>query len=362
MLESIVFRCRPGAQFHFGKIALDVDTSLHATSEILRSDSLASALVATAARVFPKNTFDAILSDWKDGKVRVSSLYFCLQTKGDQFIYFLPKPASFDTLEPGKNKDGSEKERKSIYRIRFISKGVWEQGILPAQWDDLCTVLEGGFLVTLAELEAVPEEARKKIKVFSTTSLPKVAVHKETRDNAHYFQTNIQLPNLSAIEGLEGIGVHFYFLLESADGALREHIHTLAQILADEGIGGERSTGCGKLESCDPPRAFGVQTASHLRGRYASTSLSSPFDQTELDNCLAYRVETRAGRRTVQKNEEIPFLKRLKMLSEGTVSNTALQGKHHDITPENGPDAFFRFGAPVCLPLHDHFDLNIPNK
>lgn len=389
MLESVILRCRPGAQFHFGRIALDVDTSLHDTSPIMRSDTFASALTETASRVFSGDTFEKTLEDFKSGRVRFSSLFFCLEKNDGGIVYFLPKPASLDTHLPGKDKiTGEDKERKTIYRVKFISKGVWEQGILPEEWDEKCVTLRGGFLATKEELSNIldkelldkirkterenaeekiriaEKETREKISLFDTVSLPKVAVHKMTRENSLYFQTNIQLPDLQKIEGLTNTKVHFYFLLESEDGDARNRAHTLAQIMADEGIGGERTTGCGELEGCDEPQPFDLKPSETKSALLASASLLSPASDAELAACLAYKVETRAGRRIPRSKEEaekgmVPFLKRLKMIGEGALLAKKVQGKWHDIAPPNCQDPFLRFGLPICLPLHDKFDLNL---
>lgn len=350
MLESIILRCRPGAQFHFGRIALDVDTSLHDTSIFMRSDTLASALTETASRVFSGETFEKTLDDFKSGRVRFSSLFFCLETNDGSIVYFLPKPASLDTHNPGKDKDGNDKERKTIYRVKFISKGVWEQGILPKDWDDKCVTLRGGFLVTKDELSSISKELWEKIRLFDTVSLPKVAVHKPTRENSLYFQTNIQLPNFQHIEGLEKTSVHFFFLLESDDDVARNRAHTLAQIMADEGIGGERTTGCGHLAGCDEAKTFDLKLNSKL---YSTASLLSPADDNELQACLAYKAETRAGRRTAEHG----YLKRLKMIGEGALLQKVVRGKTHDISA-NDNERYLRFGSPICLPLHDDFNLN----
>jgi len=352
MLESIILRCRPGAQFHFGRIALDVDTSLHDTSIFMRSDTLTSALAETASRVFSGDTFKKILDDFKSGRARFSSLFFCLEKNDGDILYFLPKPASLDTHNPGKDKDGNDKERKTIYRVKFISKGVWEQGVLPKDWDEHCVTLKGGFLVTKDELNGIPEEAWEKIRLFDTVSLPKVAVHKTTRENSLYFQTNIQLANLQIIEGLKNAKVHFYFLLESDNDEARNRAHILSQIMADEGIGGERSTGCGKLEGCDEPKTINLTPSKIDLGRYGSTSLLSPASDDELQACLAYKVETRAGRRTAEHG----YLKRLKMIEEGALLSQIIKGKTHDVSA-NGDERYLRFGSALCLPLHDKFDL-----
>lgn len=75
----------------------------------MRSDTLASALVETAFRAVPQFA-PQVLADFSNGIEPRSSLFFCLQINAGQTIYFLPKPASLDTADPGPGK-----ERKEIF-------------------------------------------------------------------------------------------------------------------------------------------------------------------------------------------------------------------------------------------------------
>jgi|GEM_PF-317323 len=366
MLESITLKCRPGAQFHFGKIALDENTSLNDTSHILHSDSLASAFVDTAFRVMSDITAQAVLADFEQGTVRVSSLLWQVDLPGGRQVYFLPKPVSLNAVDISPQNDAAqtsggkkEEERKDILRVRFISKGVWEAGIQPKDWSDKkkCIVLQREFVLTREEAtildkegKDITEDVSKKLKLYHTVSLPKVAVHKLTREDSLYHQTNVQVARL-ADYGLPSASVHFYFLLESSDPAARDRVRNLAHIMADEGIGGERSVGCGKLECAENPAPFQLDPSKKTEKLLCTASLVSPASQIEFDSCHAWKIITRGGRPTTSDGP----LKRMKMLAEGAMLRSKIVGKTHVIgkSVQYGYE-YRRFGTALCLPAHDH--------
>lgn len=354
MLESITFRCRPGAQFHFGKIALDENTSLDDTSHILHSDTLASAFVDMAFRVLSDAAAQQVLTDFENGTVRVSSLFWQLDLPGGRVVHFLPKPVSFETSQDSApqaaNDAEKDSDRKDILRVRFISKGVWEAGIKPQDWADKCVVLQREFVLTRDEAEGLSEAMCKKLKLCHNVSLPKVAVHKLTRENSLYHQTNVQIANLGDY-GLPTASVHFYFLLESSDATARDRVCNLARIIADEGIGGERSVGCGRLDGIEAPKPFQLAPAQQTQKLFCSASLVSPASQTELEHFLVWKIVTRGGRPTAQDGP----LQRLKMLAEGAVLDAKVAGATHDISAKKDR-RYLRFGMALCLPAHDHHE------
>ncbi len=354
MLESITFRCRPGAQFHFGKIALDADTSLDDTSAVMRSDTLASGFVDTAYRVLDGKIADQVLADFENGTVRVSSLLWQMDLPNGRQVHFLPKPVSFDARAfPPEPLEGKAKtDRKATLRASFISKGVWEAGLQPQDWADKCFVLQREFVLLREEAAGIDEDMAEKLKLYHTVSLPKVAVHKLTRENSLYHQTNVQIAN-PADYGLEGAGVHFYFLLESDNNTAANRVKNLARIMADEGIGGERSVGCGQLENVEKAQEFKLSPAQHSKNLFCSASLISPASQEELDEFQAWKVVTRGGRRTAGDGP----LKRLKMLAEGAVLRNRVKGATHVISLKEAQYAYRRFGSALCLPAHDHHEL-----
>jgi CRISPR-associated protein Csm4 len=352
MLESITFQCRPGAQFHFGKIALDENTSLDDTSHILHSDTLASAFVDMGFRLLSDTAAQQVLTDFENGTVRVSSLFWQLNLSGSRVVHFLPKPVSFETSQDpapqAANDAKKDTDRKDILRARFISKGVWEAGIQPKDWAEKCMVLQREFVLTREEAKGLSEAVCKKLKLYHNVSLPKVAVHKLTRENSLYHQTNVQIARLDDY-GLPDASVHFYFLLESSDAAARDRVCNLAHIIADEGIGGERSVGCGRLDGIEASKPFQLSPAQRTKELFCSASLVSPAGLTEFGHFLAWKIVTRGGRPTAQDGP----LQRLKMLAEGAVLDGKVAGATHDISAKKDR-RYLRFGTALCLPAHDH--------
>lgn len=348
MLESITFRCQPGAQFHFGKIALDENASLDDTSSLMHSDSLASAFVDTAFKVLDERVALQVLSDFETGTVRVSSLLWRLNLPSGKSVYFLPKPVSLVAIG-NDSESKNQRDRKETLKIQFISKGVWEAGILPEQWPEYCVIVQKEFVMTLEEAEGLSDEMAKKLRLYHMVSLPKVAVHKLTRENSLYHQTNVQVANLDAF-GLKDATVHFYFLLESNSHPARDRVCNLAQIMVDEGIGGERSVGCGRLASCENAQVFHLNPVARKEDLFCTASLASPKDQAEFGHFLSWKIITRGGRATANDGP----LKRLKMIAEGAMLKAKVGGSTHDISTQKSR-RYLRFGTALCLPVHDQY-------
>ncbi len=238
-MQAVILKCPPHAQFHFGRIAPDQNTSLDDTSTFIHSDTLFSSIVNTAARILEPNELSMLLGWFESenaAKVRISSGFYCLET-GEQYIYFLPKPVTWVAKNTTKSK-----ELKKIKKVAFVSKKIWEEGIKPDQWEATCHFIQDKFVIHSSELENVNIPPR----IYHKDSLPKVNVHKPNRDNSIYYQTNIQLQSTASI------GVHFYFLLEhDLDEEAYRLLETVLNWIPEEGIGGERTVGCGQLAAID---------------------------------------------------------------------------------------------------------------
>ncbi|MEZ4961215.1 MAG: hypothetical protein R2830_15415 [Saprospiraceae bacterium] len=361
--KTLLFRCPPGGQFHFGRIALDDKTSLDATTPMYHSDTLSSAIVATAFRVFPQQA-ETVLDWFKTGQVRFSSFFHCLETEEVRkeekeggailsstfrHLFFLPKPAHLDT--------GNFTEPKKIRKVLFISKGVWEAGILPDKWlQKGYRIIDGKFLVLEEELAQLGCPGLPAgYKLFEESTVPKVFIHKLEREDNLYFHANIFLPpNVSfakkddAIKGFH-LRVHFYAMAEHGEAVDWQIIQSLLEIIADEGIGGERSVGCGRLLGVEALDSFGisVQEESSLA---CTLNLVSPADEVDLGKLKAWKTLTRGGR--FYKSQE--NFKRLKMVAEGALTEAGLQGRHWDIS-NSGGQASLRFGHALTLPVSKNY-------
>lgn len=331
-MQAVILKCPPNAQFHFGKIAPDENTSLNDTSTYIHSDTLFSSIINVAAKILEAEELNMLI-DWfkaENGvRVRISSGFYCLEA-GGQYTYFLPKPVTWVAENTKKSK-----ELKKIKKVAFISKKVWEEGIKPDQWKETCHFIQGKFIIHKSELEVKDIGG---LSIYHTDSLPKVNVHKPNRDNSIYYQTNIQLEDNGVAR------VHFYFLLEQ-DLAEDEYklLKRVLDWMPEEGIGGERTVGCGHLEGIE----YHDFAMDFLATRYCGVSLVNPTE-ADLLNAEAYEIITRGGRPI---GADIR-LKRVKMMAEGAIFNEKVEGFVPDITPLKAKGTFLRYGKAFCLPVH----------
>jgi len=336
-MKAIVLHCAPGAQYHFGRIGADPDASLDSTSDFPHSDTLFSALVVTAAKAFPSQV-KGLLTAFDSGQLRLSSGFYCLQ-QSDVFVWFLPKPVHFD-LERLEGED-----RKMVSRVQFLSAGVWKSGFGPKDWVKNCVFLQSKKLVALQnELDTlgIAVEDAGEIKVFDTATLPKVSVHKPTRENALFAQTNLQIADNRSL--YPELRVNFYFLVDDQLPAeLASVFQSVLSLLADEGFGGERSTGCGHIEQLSQ-HDFDLGLPD--TGLCCAVSLVNPADDADLKLLQQYKITTRGGRRTLNDQQ----LSRVKMIAEGAVSKPGLKGRILDISAKQDK-SYLRYGKALCLPM-----------
>jgi CRISPR-associated protein Csm4 len=326
-------------KFHSGKIRVDTANMLEDSSVILHSDTLFSALINLANKVMPEQIEDVI--NWfSSDKLHISSIFYCLE-KNEKYIYFLPKPIHFDTEQGGA-------DRKSIKKIDFISKGIWEQKTAALDWFDenKCTVFDNEFVCLNSELYAIgiAEKLRKSIRMYDIITTPKVHVHKsiEDKNDRYYTQTNIHIADNEGIAN-----VHLYFLLNDSLGKeVQGKLNTLLTLLPHEGIGGDRSAGSGifeeKIES-----EFDFKN-HELADKNIALSLSIPANDEEFKAFDMFKFTTRGGRQTANDGT----LKRIRMIKEGAVLTDTVKGVIVDIsndTKDKNKAQYLRCGK--CLTL-----------
>ncbi len=250
-MKSIILKCKPNSRFHFGKIALNENMSLDETSEIIHSDTLFSAIINTVNRFNP-NKVESLIGDFENGNIKISSAFYCLQI-ADKFIYFYPKPEATSLSKVT--------EFKKLKKIKFVSQKIWEEGIEPKKWlvdePQNYVVLQNKFICKKEEFEVAlksknDKDEFHKIQIFNKTSAPKVKVHTTSETDKMYNRTDIEIADNSEISKFyDGITIqpHFYFLYQTKTEFEHENLFiTALEILAQTGIGGERSVGCGLLK------------------------------------------------------------------------------------------------------------------
>ncbi len=324
MIKTVVLELIPNSRFHFGKASIDVNTALADTDEYLHSDVLFSALVNNLAQAKNKEFVDHFVGCFKSGKMKISSGFYCIKD-GDNYEYLLPKPVTATSSI----KDYSK--IKTVKKIQFISTELWN--INPNDW------LKDDYLKTKQAVFSNKTSFADITNIYTKEIAPNLVKHKPNEEAEGPFSIAvIQIPKLN-----NEISIHFYFLYEINDD-LSEEMKSAFQYAVDmiafNGLGGERSSGCGSVA--------GIKwDANECPLNYSPTGFTTNLgllipDKDEFDNCLSYKLITRGGR----KAKNVDQLKRVRMISEGAILQTEEKelGKTVALSIQHQ-----RYGQPICI-------------
>jgi CRISPR-associated protein Csm4 len=328
-------KLHPGSQFHLGNNTPFLGSVLHETATHIHSDTLFSALINIAKKLGR----DGELVDYfRNGDLKISSCFYLLESPSTT-IYFLPKPLCPIT---------DETNYKKLKKIQYVSTGVFQSGIGINNWlsekNKGILFNEKNWIATKEELQALlggkNENLFKNISFFDKQNIPQVRVHTNETQNNFYQNTNLQIADLRELH--PELRVHFYCLASGINELFKQ---TLA-LLEDEGIGGQRSTGCGNIEKVEwmaMPEIFNFKGDTYN----CSLSLTAPAkeDLPYLENSF-YQTLFRGGRR-IRENHR---LKQIVMLKEGCITDFQLSGKIKDISPNNH-EKYLRYGKAFNLPI-----------
>lgn len=343
-MEAVILKCRPGSRFHLGLSAMRQNETLTDTSEIIHSDVLFGAFISAVAQRFPED-IETWKSHFENGNIRFSSAFYCVEYSG-KIIYLLPKPVNLNGYNLSEHKE-IKNAHKQLKKVRFLSKGVWEKLLLPGDWfaeRSPCFLSENRAVFLREEFGGVAP----KFKLSEKADTLKVKVRKQSKEGNLYTQTDL------VIMGNEDVIVHWYFLWENVGLSEEEKNNAQALIIqmAETGIGGERSTGCGYIEDVSFVPGFSIK--QNISGDlFASLSLIIP-QETEKEHLLAYQVLQRGGMYYGAESSG----KRIKVvnaLTEGAVLSKRISGQIADLsTPEK---KHWRCGVSFAIPLPDAYNL-----
>ncbi len=339
-MEAAILKLRPNSQFHFGKIGLDENMSLNASSEHIHSDTLFSAMINILSLVVENKELENFITDIEEAKIKFSSVFYMLsifdkKASKTSNIFFLPKPV---------NASVSEKENyKIIKKIKFVSKLILEKGVVADQWtnENICLIIDKKFVCLKEELYNLKEY--KQLKIYSIETQPKVKVRTKKKTNNLFNQANIMIADNSFISTEQDykIDINFYFLYDiSKASEINQKLFKLfLNLLPEIGIGGQRSTGAGFVKEVIDKYEFDYKTKN--TNSFLSLSLLIPKNEKEFNELEYYNFIIRGGRNSGTDNKK---LKRVRMLTEGSISKSDLLGKIEDITPDNSENTYMRNG------------------
>lgn len=275
MRKAIILKCRQGSRFHFGEFAREQSTALFHTADYIHSDVIFAAFISSLAQICPEKT-DVFREYFQQGNIRLSSGFYAIEYN-KQTIFLLPKPTVLN-ISPTDNP-------KKFKKIQFMSKGVWEKGVAPDKWFS-----DNSPCISPNEKSIFLKEEIGSDALFPLSQ--KVDIQKvkargaEDKDNL-YVQTDLIL------QGNENYAVHWYFLAETNLKDEDEKLfYRIIGLLAANGIGGERSTGCGNIESVEY-QDFEFQI-NHPSDDQVALSLVFPKEEG-MNVCKYYQTKFRGG-------------------------------------------------------------------
>lgn len=343
---------------HFGELGIGIEE----TSERVRSDTLFSAWISAYARLYGKDAVGDLLDGFvknSDLAFRISSTFIYLRDE-EEYTYYLPKPLVLPKGYP----DEDLKFTKTYKKLNYLPLKIWHR------WYQT----EDGFTeYDIDELENYPDERGDLKKAgtfdynqaFNISLVPKVAVDRVTRATNFYHTGFVQYlykPDEHKQSGL-------YFLIrfpEEVDETLVEKLQLVLDILGEEGLGGERSSGAGRFkaewvdeEDFDSTWQNILNPSEVTNPHYCLISL---YWQKTLPNGLlapsaAYEIQGRSGWIASPFSGRQLRRQSLRMFAEGSVFPISPLGELADVTPaefKKYPDThkIYRSGISLSLPIN----------
>lgn len=336
---------------HFGEVGIGIEE----TSERVRSDTLFSAWMIAYARLFGGFAVEDLLGQFLSQiSVRISSTLI-YRRQDNKFIYYLPRPLKFPKHYP---KDDDLSFFKAYKKLKYLPLDIWQRWYQGEGFTDR----------DRAELEASIQKRPRDgalyragafdySEAYHINQFPKVAVDRVTRATNFYRTGFVQFQwqlNNNELESLSGL----YFLLNftHANSALENRLYAALELLGEEGLGGERSSGAGRFEidSWDQLTPnwqevvdFKAQNHYSLISLFWQPSLSEKF----LDGA-SYEIIERGGWIGSPFSGRQLRRKKVCMFAEGSVFASQPHGELVDVTPKGfSTHAIYRNGIGLSLPI-----------
>jgi CRISPR-associated protein Csm4 len=331
---------------HFGELGIGIEE----TSERVRSDSLFSAWVSIYARLFDKVAVEELLQLFPTPEqpqlippFRISST-FIYREIGNDTIYYLPRPLKFPINYP----EDDLNFFKTYKKLNFLPLKVWQRWYQGTGFDQEADVKELTTYTTKGKSEGNLNNCGTfdYKKAYKINQMPKVAIDRVTRATNFYHTGFVQFAWEKDSAGL-------YFLLQlSPEGEkLADKLQAALELLGEEGIGGERSSGAGRFTVIWSDLTDIWNDVTNFKSGNYHTLLSVFWDDSISTDFLteaSYEIQERGG--WIAENQL--RRKMVRMFSEGSVFISPPQGKLVNVTPDNfHRHRIYRSGISLTLPI-----------
>ncbi|WP_323255892.1 type III-A CRISPR-associated RAMP protein Csm4 [Spirulina sp. CCNP1310] len=351
---------------HFGRVGI----GLEETSDRLPSDSLFSALISTYARIYPEHLgslLDAI--NGPKPPFRHSSTFIYVRNQ-ETYRYYLPKPLSFPK---NYQTDDNLTLTKAYKKLAYLPLEVWQSWYQGEGF----TKADGDEIIAHAQAQSSQENRLQKLGMFDygkthrTAKLPKVSLDRITQASNFYHtkvvQFQCEFKEAESQKTQSGkrqpekqAGLYFLLHFPQANPELMDQLKTVLSVLADEGIGGERSSGAGRF-TLDWVKTLPEAWRSLLQfakpNAYSLLSLfwndqKDELSQIKEDKNARYEFQDRGGWVSSSPTGIQERRKKVRMFSEGSVFAFPPQGRLADVTPPRfNAHPVYRSGLALSLPI-----------
>ena len=182
----------------------------------------------------------------------------------------------------------------------------------------------------------------EKFDLFQESDEEKVNLTPLGEVNELYTRTNLE------ILGTDRVKVDFYFLMQEENLPKEDSdlVKNIWKQVTLNGIGGERSTGCGAVEGIEyKDFSINVQEKSDK-----NVLLGLAFPES-LDGYLYYQTKVRGGMNYGEKKK----IKLLMSIQEGAVISK--QEKAQIVDLSQGNKKYWKYSSNLVLPFHKNHDL-----
>lgn len=281
---------------------------------------------------------------FKNNSFSISSMFLGLDfyniktNKIEKTLYFVPKPEA--AIEKDFSGNIEEKEqyvikRKAAKKIKYISIealkqicSTWRINDYKFNFDLFALKNIGSNLACLPyEVENIGiTDSYNQISIINKVSNPHVSVNRTTY-NSEKFYYQEEIIYSYYCEGDYRVEPFMYFMY---NGNLTPELKSAINLIVDEGIGGERSTGAGIFLSneyinVDLPNDNNTNIYIILSAYY-------PL-KDEVDKLLGYKLEKINGYIYYWGGQ--PFRKRsIVLINEGAIASSKVKGDIVDVTPK----------------------------
>lgn len=332
-MKGLKFTLNDRAKFHIGNAEGNL-------KEIFSSDQLFSALINNALLLYSEEEIKDMISLFRQGEVGISSLCYGLDFVGreeSKSLYFLPKPEA--VIRSQEENEAEIRARKKIKGVSYLSLGAYQK--LLANWNNKeqkfdynlldLVLISDKFACTKDELQDVDLKLNKleECKFITKGSRSKLKINRFTNESEdYYYQNNMEL----IYNQIDNYQLKpFMFCLYQ--GKLTKKLKASFRLLADEGIGGNRSKGSGYFQGLAELGKEQFAGLSNTGKNYVNFSTLLPRKE-EADNVISYQLANRSGYIYSQGGRSYRK-KSLRVMKEGCILSNRVEGQILNVAPEN---------------------------